>query len=490
VSLPPSTLQEGSNTVELTSQNGDFDTSLVESIRITYPHRFVADFDQLKFTGHAGDEIKVGGFVKIPTILDITDIDRPVQLTPQVNVDNGKTEIAVQVPWTTTNSTAPARHTLLAVADDRVFSAAAIRRNHPSQWHSAQAGANIAMVTFDEFAPALAPLVHAHQSEGKSSAVLLISDLYDEFNFGERSPFAIKKVLQAATANWKTPPSYLLLNGRASLDPRNYLGLGLLDLVPTRIVSTSSLMTASDDWFSDFTSTGMPTIATGRLPVGTIDEATTVIGKIVAYEGQSTNGSWTSNALMVADKDDSESFTHDSQTVQAQLPSSLQVTNVFTGLVGTTQARQDIVTAINSGQLLVNYLGHGSEDQWAGSDIFDSNSVNSLTNGSQLPVFLIMDCLNGFFQDVYAQPLGTTLLLAPNGGGVAVLASSGLNQPAPQTSLDTFIVQNALNAKSTLGWSVLKAKAQIGDPDVRKTYVLFGDPAMQLKQPFATAKTK
>jgi uncharacterized repeat protein (TIGR01451 family) len=489
VNLPPGTLLEGNNTVTLTAQNGDYDTSLVESIRITYPHLYVADFDKLKFTGRAGDEIRVRGFVSVPTVIDITDLDRPVQLTPQVSPVNGRNEIAVQVPWTTTNTTASARHTLLAVADDRFLSAAGIRHNHPSQWHSAQAGADIAMVTFDEFAAALAPLVQAHRSEGKSSAVVRISDLYDEFNFGERSPFAIKKFLQAAKANWKTPPTYLLLNGRASLDPRNYLGLGHLDLVPTRILSTSSLMTASDDWFSDFTGSGMPTIATGRLPVGTIDEATTVIGKIVAYEGNSTNGAWTSNALMVADKDDIENFTQDSQTVQAQLPASMQVTNVFAGMAGAA-THDDIVTAINSGQLLVNYLGHGSEDQWAGSNIFDSSSVSSLTNGSQLPVFLIMDCLNGFFQDVYAQPLGTTLLLAPNGGGVAVLASSGLNQPTPQTSLDTFIVQNALSSKTTLGQSILKAKSNISDPDVRRTFVLFGDPAMQVKQPSAALKTK
>ena len=243
-------------------------------------------------------------------------------------------------------------------------------------------------------------------------------------------------------------------------------------------------MTASDDWFSDFSGTGMPTIATGRLPVGTLDEATTVIGKIAAYEGKSTNGSWTSKALMVADKDDTESFTQDTQTVQAQLPTSIQVTDVLTGTVGTTAAREDIINGINSGQLLVNYLGHGSEDQWAGSDIFDTNSVGSLTNGSQLPVFLIMDCLNGFFQDVYAQPLGVTLLLAPNGGAVAVLASSGLNQPPPQVLLDTLIVQSALKAGgSTLGESILNGKSQISDPDVRRTYVLFGDPAMQVKQP-------
>ena len=344
------------------------------------------------------------------------------------------------------------------------------------------------MVTYGPFASALAPLVNAHQTEGKSSAVVIVNDLYDEFNFGERSPFAIKHFLQAASAYWKTPPTYLLLNGRASFDPRNYLGLGNLDLVPTRIVASTSLMTASDDWFSDFNDNGMPTIATGRLPVATVDDATTVVGKIASYEGQSTNGSWTTNALMVADKDDTENFTQDSLTVQASLPTNMQVTDLFLNAVGVIGERRDILSAINSGQLLVNYLGHGSAEQWSGSDIFDTNSMSSLTNHSQLPVFLIMDCLNGFFQDVYAQPLGVTLMLAPNGGAVAVLASSGLNQPPPQTSLDSLVVQNAFGAtRTTLGNAIVKAKSQISDPDVRKTFVLFGDPAMQVKQSTAAA---
>jgi hypothetical protein len=191
---------------------------------------------------------------------------------------------------------------------------------------------------------------------------------------------------------------------------------------------------------------------------------------------------------MVADKDDTESFTQDTKTVQAQLPSTMTVTDVFVGSVGTTAARTDIISGINAGQLVVNYLGHGSEEQWSGSNVFDTDSVSSLTNASQLPVFLIMDCLNGFFQDVYAQPLGVTLLLAPNGGAVAVLASSGLNQPTPQTNLDTLVVQSALSGTgTTLGDAILKAKAHISDTDVRRTYILFGDPAMQVKQPSAGA---
>jgi hypothetical protein len=168
--------------------------------------------------------------------------------------------------------------------------------------------------------------------------------------------------------------------------------------------------------------------------------------------------------------------------VQSQLPPSLQVTDVFASTVGTDLARQEILDGINSGQVMVNYLGHGSEQQWSGSNLFTTDSVSALTNSSKLPVFLIMNCLNGFFQDVYAQPLGVTLMLAPNGGAVAVLTSSGLNQAPPQTKLDGLVVQGAFGmARQALGDAILAAKAQITDGDVRRTYVLLGDPAMQIK---------
>jgi hypothetical protein len=488
IAVPAGLLQDWNNTITLTAQNGAYDTSVVDHIRISYPHSYVAESDKLKFNGRAGDEIKVTGFDNRPTIiLDITDPDRPVELTPRVTSKDGKYALELQVPWSTTNVDAPVRHTILAMADDRIASPSAVRANHPSHWHSAHPGAEILMISHEDFAQALEPLVRSHRAHGKSAEVVLIGDLYDEFNFGERSPYVIRQFLKSAVRNWRTVPKYLLLNGRASVDPRNYLGFGHLDLVPTKIVPTSTLMTASDDWFSDFNDSGMPTIATGRLPVGSADEAKTVIGKIVAYEGHSTDGPWTRQALVVADQNDTEKFSQDSLAVQAQLPSSLQVTDVFTSTVGSVAARQDILAAINSGQLLVNYLGHGSEEQWSGEDLFDNTTVASLTNGSQLPVFLVMDCLNGFFQDVYAQPLAVKLLLAPNGGAVAALASSGLNQAPPQTELDKLIVEDTFNsARPTLGESILKAKSHISDPAVRRTYTLFGDPAMQIKLPNPT----
>jgi Peptidase family C25 len=226
--------------------------------------------------------IALSGFSSSPVVLDITDPGEPVQLTPKVVTNNGSYAIAIQVPWTTTNPSNPVSHTLLAVGSDRFASPTGLQANHPSHWNSVQAGAEIAMVTYGGFSGALQALVRAHDAEGKSSLVVPVSQLYDEFNFGEHSPYAIRAFLRVASQNWKKPPHYLLLNGRASLDPRNYLGLGQLDLVPTDIFPSSSLMTSSDDRFSDFSNTGIPTIATGRILAATLDEDKTTIEKTPA----------------------------------------------------------------------------------------------------------------------------------------------------------------------------------------------------------------
>jgi hypothetical protein len=119
------------------------------------------------------------------------------------------------------------------------------------------------------------------------------------------------------------------------------------------------------------------------------------------------------------------------------------------------------------GVLLVNYTGHGSEEQWSFADLLDDTSVAAPTNGGRLPVFLLMDCLNGFFHDVYATSLSTSLLMAPNGGAVAVWASSGFTTAPPQASMDQALLRTlAANPSEPLGQAILTAKFNITDPDV------------------------
>jgi hypothetical protein len=411
-------------------------------------------------------------------VFDITSPWQPVELTTRlVSGGDGSYAAQLQVPFTPAG-----RHTLLALGASQIATPAQLVANQPSQWHSPQAGSDVVAIAHPSLAGAIAPLADLRRQQGHTVSVVLTDDIYDEFSFGEHSPQAIRDFLQTAAKNWTNRPKYLLLAGDASVDPRNFLGFGDFDFVPTRIIPTSELMTASDDWFSDFNNTGLPAIATGRLPVRTADEMSTVVAKIVNYETGNDSGNWTSQALLVADRNDNADFTQDTQKVAALLPSSLQATQIFVTNLDPGTARAEVQNALNAGQLLVNYLGHGSIEVWSGDGLLDDTSAAALTNGSRLPVFLTFDCLNGFFHDVYTQSLSETLLLNSQGGAVAVVSSSALTDSVPQAQLDRGLVRALFqNGGTALGDALVQAKASIKAKDVRRTYLLFGDPLLRLK---------
>ncbi len=138
--------------------------------------------------------------------------------------------------------------------------------------------------------------------------------------------------------------------------------------------------------------------------------------------------------------------------------------------------------ALNSGSLLIDYQGHGAEQQWSFSNYFNSDDAAVLTNGGRLPVYLLMDCLNGFFQDVYAQSLAESILLAPNGGGIAGLGLFRLHRSGAQASMNLALLRSlALHPNDPIGKLIFQAKAGTTDKDVRRTWILFGDPSLNLQ---------
>src|SRR6266496_3219660 len=476
-SIPAGVLANGANTITLTAQQGDNDLSVVDYINVSFPHSFTAESDSLKFTANAGQRVDISGFIHTPLrLIDITDPAKPLAVTSRTTNRNGTYTLEASIPWTSAG-----HHTLLALSDAQLAAPAAITLHHPSDLHSPQLGAEAIMLTAPQLADQIRPLAELRRSEGKSATVVSVNDVYDEFNFGEPTPYAIRAFLRIATRSWHIAPHYLLLAGDASVDPRNYLGFGFFDFVPTKIVITSALKTASDDWFSDFENTGFASSATGRLPARTASDMQTMVSKIVNYNSATTEA-WTNQGLLVADIDDpSLSFSQAAMSVQKMLPQTMNVTDVFTSSLGAGTARQNLLAGINTGQLLVNYNGHGSVEIW-GSGLFDDTVAASLNNGNKLPMFVAMNCLNGFFHDVYTERLATALMLAPNGGAVSVWASSGLTEAGPQFQMDQALMQGLFSQPSTtVGDAVLFAKSGIADVDTRKTFILFGDPMMQLK---------
>lgn len=480
--VPNGILVEGTNTITFTAQQGTNDISLIDTIDVTYRHTYTAESDQLKFSAEAGAVVTVTGFSQPPTrLVDVTNAQQPFAVAFQTSTAAGTYALTAQVPWTSSGT-----HWMLAVTDAQIATPILLSPHNPSTLHAVQGGVETVLLTAPQFATQFQSLVDLRRTQGKSVAAVSVDDVYDEFNFGERTPYAIRNFLSTATVAWKQRPRYLLLGGDASVDPRNYLGFGYLDFVPTKIIITQELKTASDDWFSDFNNTGFAQIATGRLPARTTGDAQIMTSKIVGYDAGQP-GSWSNDSMVVADVDDpGVNFTQAAQSVQNALPLNMNVTGVFTTAVGVGAARQQILSGMNAGQLFVNYNGHGSVQIW-GSNLFDDTVASALTNGGRLPFVVAMNCLNGFFHDPYTESLATALMLSPNGGAVAVWASSGVTAPSPQFQMDQTLVRTLAGSPGMpIGDAVMLAKSGIADQDVRRTFILFGDPSMKLKWPQAS----
>ena len=469
-SLSRGALKEGPNIVRLTASGGS-DISLVDYIRITYPHAFTADNNALRFSLASRHQVMIDGFGSDAIrVMDITDPDSVRELPARVDGRDGQYSVTVNTPKK------GGERLLWAFADETSNRPLAIAANQPSSLMEPGQDADFVIITHRDFRESVKPLQSLRERQGLRVRVIDVEDVFDEFSYGEKSPQAIKDFLSFARTGWDEA-RFVLLVGDASYDPKDYLGAGNWDLVPTKLIDTAFMETASDDWFADFDGDGLPEMAVGRLPVRTVQEASAVVSKIIRYDQSIPSKS----VLLVADSNDGFDFEAATSALRALIPGSLTVAEIDRGRHDDDAARSQLLDAINRGQKIVNYSGHGNADQWRGK-LLTSSDGSSLLNSEGLSLFVSMTCLNGYFQDPARPSLGESLLSSPGGGAVAVWASSGLCQPAGQTIANQALYRALLSGEeTTLGEAAVKSKAAVTDPDIRRTWILLGDPTTKLR---------
>ena len=405
-------------------------------------------------------------------MLDVTNPNAPQELLGAIKPSKSGYSVTISVQGS-------GLRTLVAMTSDTAKGASNITLDQPSSWRQSSNGATLVIFTRREFMMALEPLKALRQSQGYKVALVDIEDAYDEFSYGNKTPQAVKDFLAYARSNWKIAPRFVILAGDASFDPKNYLGFGANDLVPTRLIDTQFLETASDDSLADFNGDGLADMAVGRLPIRSAREAAAIVNKIVGYD-RSTRSE---GVLLVADDSlDGADFEVASTELRGVIPADQRVEQINRGGLDPLTAKSRVLDAINRGQKVINYIGHGNAEAWR-AGLLTTEDVSGLSNGESLSLFMMMTCLNGYFHDAQLDSLAESLLRAEKGGAVAVWASSGMTQPGDQGVMDIEMFRRLFDANGslTLGEIALRAKAQALNKDARLTWVLFGDPTTRLR---------
>ncbi len=468
-------LRNGENSLQFISTVNS-GTVLLECAKLSYQKNATATDNFLKFDLPANNAISVNGFEKESLkVLDITNPNDVKEINVQKNAERDDNYGFTLYP--------EAENRTIRAEIERYEKISEIKNETASDLKNVDNEADFVILTHKNFRQSLEPLKEKREREGLKTQIIDVEDVYDEFNFGEKSPQAIKNFMKFAADNWHLPPRYLLLVGDSSSDPKKYLQNSTEDFMPSYMADTVyfPMEASSDDSYTDFNNDKIADIPTGRLSVKTALEAENIINKISRYEDTIITGRPFS-ALLVSDAPISYNFSAMSDEVQLSLPNKMQKLKINRNDGTADEVRQNILNSINQGYDVVNFLGHGNTASWTSASLLRSTDGIALTNQAKPSIFVMLACLNGSFAESDVS-LAESLQKAPNGGAVAVWASSGLTYAYGQVEMSKSFYRKIYSQPDIrIGDAVKYAKGTMQDNDIRRFSVLFGDPTMPIKR--------
>ena len=339
----------------------------------------------------------------------------------------------------------------------------------------------------------LNPLMQHHRAQGLNSRIIDVQWIYDQFGDGRVDPRAIRDFLQYTYNAWIAPaPSFVLLVGDGTYDPRNFgqAELPTLNYVPPYLSVVDPWIgeTAADNKYVTVSGNDdVPDMMLGRIPARSVADVTTFVSKTLAFQQTDPNAAWLKRALFVADDPDSAGNFHAlSNDVAQTLPTSVTTTTLYyQSGDNVTTFRNDVVNAINTGQLFVNYIGHAGQDVWAEPVLYNGDSIKNLTNSATPSIMLEMTCYTGYYHDPITQSLAERELLKSDGGAVATWSPTGLGIAYGHDYLNRGFFDAIYNHNvRTIGVATMQGKLDLAAsgiaPDLLNTFLLFGDPALTL----------
>jgi len=373
--------------------------------------------------------------------------------------------------------------------------------------------ADLIIVYYKEFKEAAEKLAnHRTQHDGFEVVIADIEQIYKEFG-GVNDPSALRdfaKMVFDRDPNFK----YFLLLGDGTYDYRSLVpDLSQENFIPTYQTDESLHPVEafpSDDFYALLTNgeggdslNGALDIGVGRIPVKTLDEALGVVNKIINYDtSEHTLGDWRMRLGFTADDEDSNTHVRQADGI-ARLTESLHPEfnqqkvyfdafnqEATPGGARYTDAKNALITNINSGQLVLNYLGHGGPRGWAQERVFQTSDIVNLRNIDRLPLLITATCSFTGFDEPAVVSAGEEALLNPSGGAIALFSTvravySSQNERITREVFETIFTKN--EGKALRFGDIMRISQNANSSDTissnTRKFLLFGDPSQRISTP-------
>jgi hypothetical protein len=375
-------------------------------------------------------------------------------------------------------------------------------------------GAEYVIITHADFSAAAERLAAWRASDDRfgtppRTMVVDVADIYDDFSGGILDPSAIRNFIKYAFDQWDLAPIFVTFMGDGTYDYKDNSGNGAGNWIPPFQDGDSTY----DEWFVRVSGQDVrPDLAIGRLPIQSLQEATGLVDKIIAYDREPEVGPWQSRILLVADDlvnpskptELEDYFLLDADTLAAHgMPEDLDITKLYLAqfsLEGRTKprGREEFIRRFNEGALILTYVGHANRDVLAHEQMFVlSRDGDRLDNGRRLPFFYTAASQVGVFDDPVRQSMPEVLLNRADGGVIGMIAATRVGYQTTNMILaDSFHEQMYRSKRKNvpLGLALMEAK-QFVNSFLQNTfsrrrntqrYSLFGDSIQRLARPLYT----
>ena len=372
---------------------------------------------------------------------------------------------------------------------------------------------NYIIITNAELANQAQRLADFHQqNSGLTTQVVQLSKVYNEFASGSPDITGIrdfiKHVYTTNTSN-KGKLKYVCFFGDGSYDFKDRI-TDNNNIVPVYESEQSFNLATSyvtDDYFvmldaneGLMLASATIDVATGRIPVSSVQQATDVVDKILSYYNKSAFGDWRNTITLLADDIDAsgeETLQLGMEKIADSIKKNKPTFNVnkiyadafkqetSSGGERYPQVNNALTNAIEKGTLIMDYFGHGGEDGFASERILEVPQIQALNNKYTLPLFITVTCEFSRFDNPLRTTAGELTFWNKNGGAASLITTTREVYISTGQSFNERLIKVLLEFKDedlTIAESLVAAKN--GFSSFQKFFIYYlGDPAMKLAIP-------